>query len=361
MSGVQLRGVRKSFGEVDVIRGVDLDVADGEFCVFVGPSGCGKSTLLRLVSGLEDATGGTISIGGRDVTHEEPADRGVAMVFQSYALYPHMNVYDNMAFGLKMTGHPKSDIDRRVRRAAAILELDPLLDRRPAAMSGGQRQRVAIGRAIVREPDVFLFDEPLSNLDAELRVAMRLEIAKLHDDLDSTMIYVTHDQTEAMTLADKIVVLRAGVVEQVGSPIGLYDDPDNAFVAGFIGSPRMNFVAGTVAEADGTHAQVELPSLGGTVLPVRARGTAPQPGTAVTVGIRPEHMDTEGASGSTFQARTQVVEQLGGVSYLYLDVGGDEPLTVEHKGHARLRDGETATVGIEPGRAMMFDGEGRRI
>ena len=236
MATVRLDGVTKSFGEVEVIRGVDLDIADGEFAVFVGPSGCGKSTLLRLVSGLEETTGGAIRIGGRDVTRVEPADRGVAMVFQSYALYPHMSVYDNMAFGLKMTGHDRRLIDERVRAAAAILELTPLLDRKPAAMSGGQRQRVAIGRAIVREPDVFLFDEPLSNLDAELRVAMRLEIAKLHDSLTSTMIYVTHDQTEAMTLADKIVVLRAGIVEQVGSPIGLYDDPDNAFVAGFIGS-----------------------------------------------------------------------------------------------------------------------------
>ena len=361
MSGVQLADVRKSFGEVDVIKGVDLDIEEGEFVVFVGPSGCGKSTLLRLVSGLEDVTAGTIRIGGRDVTRVEPADRGVAMVFQSYALYPHMNVYDNMAFGLKMTGHPKADIDRRVRRAADILELQPLLDRKPAAMSGGQRQRVAIGRAIVREPDVFLFDEPLSNLDAELRVAMRLEIAKLHNDLDSTMIYVTHDQTEAMTLADKIVVLRAGIVEQVGSPIGLYDDPDNAFVAGFIGSPRMNFVAGEVTGNDGTDGTVRIPSLGNVELPVRPRGAMPATGAAVTVGIRPEHMETEAPTGSTFQAPTSVVEQLGGVSYLYLDIGAAEPLTVEQKGHARIRDGEMATVGVEPGRAMMFDAHGERI
>ncbi|MEO1558022.1 MAG: ATP-binding cassette domain-containing protein, partial [Pseudomonadota bacterium] len=227
MAEVVLRDVRKSFGSVDVIHGVDLDIKDGEFIVFVGPSGCGKSTLLRLISGLEEISSGSIQIGDEDVSHAEPADRGVAMVFQSYALYPHMTVYDNMAFGLKMNGFAKSEIDARVQKAAKILELGPLLDRKPAAMSGGQRQRVAIGRSIVREPKVFLFDEPLSNLDAELRVQMRLEIAKLHNDLDSTMIYVTHDQTEAMTLADRIVVLRAGVVEQFGSPLELYDNPDN--------------------------------------------------------------------------------------------------------------------------------------
>ena len=361
MATVQLDGVTKSFGEVDVIRGVDLDIRDGEFVVFVGPSGCGKSTLLRLVSGLEETTAGTIHIAGRDVTRAEPADRGVAMVFQSYALYPHMNVYDNMAFGLKMTGHSKALIDERVRRAAQILELEPLLERKPAAMSGGQRQRVAIGRAIVREPDVFLFDEPLSNLDAELRVAMRLEIAKLHDSLTSTMIYVTHDQTEAMTLADKIVVLRAGVVEQVGSPIGLYDDPDNAFVAGFIGSPRMNFLPGHVAQGgNGAGVPVDVPALGATV-PVAPRGAAPAPGTPVSVGIRPEHFAQADTAPTSFRAPVSVVEQLGGVSYLYLDVGGEEPLTVEQKGHSRLRHGEQAQLGIEPGRAMMFDADGSRL
>ena len=358
MSGVVLRDVRKSFGDVHVIKGVDLDIEEGEFVVFVGPSGCGKSTLLRLVSGLEEVTAGTIAIGGRDVTRVEPADRGVAMVFQTYALYPHMSVYDNMAFGLKMTGHPKQDIDVRVRKAASILELEHLLDRKPAAMSGGQRQRVAIGRSIVREPDVFLFDEPLSNLDAELRVAMRLEIAKLHNDLDSTMIYVTHDQTEAMTLADKIVVLRAGIVEQVGSPIGLYDDPDNQFVAGFIGSPRMNFMEGTVEGGGngangGAGVNVTVPAIGATIS-VRPRGEAPAPGTPVMVGIRPEHFTTPEESAITFEAPVSVVEQLGGVSYLYLDVGGDVPMTVEQKGHSRVRDGERALIGIEPGTAMMF-------
>ncbi len=241
MAGLNLINVKKSFGSVDVIHGVDLEVDDGEFVVFVGPSGCGKSTLLRLVAGLEETTSGAISIDGYDVTSVEPADRGIAMVFQSYALYPHMTVAENMGFGLKMTGTPKSEVDMRVSKAAEILHLNVLLDRKPKQLSGGQRQRVAIGRSIVREPKIFLFDEPLSNLDAELRVQMRLEISKLHKELGATMIYVTHDQVEAMTLADKIVVLRDGIIEQAGQPMDIYRDPDNVFVAGFIGSPRMNF------------------------------------------------------------------------------------------------------------------------
>ncbi|MEL6967177.1 MAG: sn-glycerol-3-phosphate ABC transporter ATP-binding protein UgpC [Pseudomonadota bacterium] len=361
MSGVVLQQVKKSFGDVDVIHGVDLDIQDGEFVVFVGPSGCGKSTLLRLVSGLEDTSDGQIAIGGRDVTHVEPSARGVAMVFQSYALYPHMTVYDNMAFGLKMTGHDKADIERRVQRAAQILELEPLLSRKPKAMSGGQRQRVAIGRAIVREPDVFLFDEPLSNLDAELRVQMRLEIAKLHNDLGSTMIYVTHDQTEAMTLADKIVVLRAGRVEQFGSPLDLYDNPDNAFVGGFIGSPRMNFLDCTVTTADADSASVTVPALGDLVLTVKTRDRSPKVGEAVQIGLRPEHFVSAAESQFTFKAPTTVVEQLGGVSYLYLNIGGGEPLTVEQKGHSSVRDGQVAEVGIDPTRAMLFDGDGLRV
>ena len=248
MTGVTLKDVVKRFGDVQVIHGVDLKVEDGEFCVFVGPSGCGKSTLLRMIAGLEETSSGAIRIGARDVTQVDPSERGVAMVFQTYALYPHMTVAENMGFGLKMTGHPKAEVDRKVAEAARILKLEPLLDRKPKALSGGQRQRVAIGRAIVRGPEVFLFDEPLSNLDAELRVEMRVEIARLHREIGATMIYVTHDQVEAMTLADKIVVLRAGRIEQVGKPLDLYNNPDNKFVAGFIGSPAMNFVAG-VAEA----------------------------------------------------------------------------------------------------------------
>ena len=361
MAGLELRDVRKSFGEVDVIRGVDLSIDDGEFVVFVGPSGCGKSTLLRLISGLEDTTSGTIEIGERDVTRVEPAERGVAMVFQSYALYPHMTVYDNMAFGLKMTGHDKDFIDERVQRAAEILELKPLLDRKPKAMSGGQRQRVAIGRSIVREPKVFLFDEPLSNLDAELRVQMRLEIAKLHNDLDATMVYVTHDQTEAMTLADKIVVLRAGIVEQVGSPLELYDNPDNEFVAGFIGSPRMNFIDGEVTATTPTTANVVIPRLGNVTVEITTRDRSPARGEAVTVGLRPEHFVPADAAKTTFTAKTQVVEQLGGVSYLYLDLLDGHQMTVEQKGHSTIHDGEMADIGIDESTAMLFGKDGLRV
>ncbi|MFD0915015.1 ABC transporter ATP-binding protein [Pseudahrensia aquimaris] len=361
MAGVQLHGVKKSFGDVHVIHGVDLTIDDGDFVVFVGPSGCGKSTLLRLISGLEETTDGSLSISGRDVTHVEPAERGVAMVFQSYALYPHMSVYDNMAFGLKMGGADPEEIDRRVQAAAEILELKPLLDRKPKAMSGGQRQRVAIGRAIVRKPDVFLFDEPLSNLDAELRVQMRLEIAKLHNDLGATMIYVTHDQTEAMTLADKIVVLRAGIVEQYGSPLDLYDNPDNEFVAGFIGSPRMNFIDGEVVSTTKTKAKVTMPSLGDLKIDVATRDRSPDKGEAIKVGLRPEHfIDAKGAK-HTFKAPTTVVEQLGGVSYLYLNIGGGTPLTVEQKGHTAFRDGEVAQFGVDPSTAMLFGQDGLRI
>ena len=361
MAGVTLTNVKKSFGAVDVIKGVDLQIEDGEFIVFVGPSGCGKSTLLRLVSGLEDISSGQIEIGDEDVTHTEPSERGVAMVFQSYALYPHMTVYDNMAFGLKMTGHDKEEIDVRVQKAAGILELGPLLDRKPAAMSGGQRQRVAIGRSIVREPKVFLFDEPLSNLDAELRVQMRLEIAKLHNELDSTMIYVTHDQTEAMTLADKIVVLRAGIVEQFGSPLELYDNPDNEFVAGFIGSPRMNFVEGEVQSSKKGSAKVLVPSLGNVKIDVSTRDRTPGKGEAVKVGIRPEHFIEAKGAKHKFKAPTTVVEQLGGNSFLYLNVGGNAPLTIEQKGHSSVTDGQIAEIGIDPTAAMLFGQDGLRI
>ena len=246
MSRVALTNVKKQYGDLEVIHGIDLSIDEGEFCVFVGPSGCGKSTLLRMIAGLEETTAGQIAIGDRDVTKSDPAARGVAMVFQSYALYPHMTVAENMGFGLKMTGHPKAEITAKVAEASRILKLNDYLDRKPKALSGGQRQRVAIGRAIVRGPEVFLFHEPLSNLDAELRVDMRVEIARLHKEIGATMIYVTHDQVEAMTLADKIVVLRAGVIEQVGAPMALYHDPANKFVAGFIGSPAMNFLKGRV-------------------------------------------------------------------------------------------------------------------
>ena len=281
MSGVKLRNTFKKYGEVQVIHGVDLDIEDGEFCVFVGPSGCGKSTLLRMIAGLEETTNGTIQIGTRDVTQADPADRGVAMVFQTYALYPHMSVAENMGFGLKMTGHPKSEIQSKVSEASRILKLDEYLDRKPKALSGGQRQRVAIGRAIVRGPEVFLFDEPLSNLDAELRVDMRVEIARLHKEIGATMIYVTHDQVEAMTLADKIVVLRDGNVEQVGAPMELYHDPENKFVAGFIGSPAMNFLDGIVRSN-----QIIVPALNDH--PIETSIQLPADGSKVTVGLIPK-------------------------------------------------------------------------
>lgn len=361
MAGVKLTNVKKSFGDVHVIHGVDLEINDGEFIVFVGPSGCGKSTLLRLVSGLEETSSGQIEIGDVDVTHTEPSERGVAMVFQSYALYPHMTVYDNMAFGLKMNGFERNGIDERVQKAAKILELGPLLERKPAAMSGGQRQRVAIGRSIVREPKVFLFDEPLSNLDAELRVQMRLEIAKLHNDLDSTMIYVTHDQTEAMTLADKIVVLRAGIVEQYGSPLELYDNPDNEFVAGFIGSPRMNFLDAEVTSTKKGSVKIAIPAIGNLKIDVSTRDRTPEKGESVKVGIRPEHFISTADSKFKFKAPTTVVEQLGGNSYLYLNAGGSAPLTVEQKGHTQVRDGEIASVGVDPTTAMLFGADGLRI
>ena len=312
MAGVALQNVMKQFGDIKVIHGIDLQIEDGEFCVFVGPSGCGKSTLLRMVAGLEETSGGAIHIGARDVTKADPAERGVAMVFQTYALYPHMTVAENMGFGLKMTGHPKAEVAAKVKEASRILKLDEYLGRKPKALSGGQRQRVAIGRAIVRGPQVFLFDEPLSNLDAELRVEMRVEIARLHRELGTTMIYVTHDQVEAMTLDDKIEVLRKGRIEQVGAPLELYQNPDNRFVAGFIGSPAMNFVAGKVEKAGSVSAK----GLSGTV----STGAAlPGSGADVIVGLRPQHLRLDMA-GNTH--RVEMTEALGGViSFLLTEKG----------------------------------------
>ncbi|MBC7740495.1 MAG: ATP-binding cassette domain-containing protein, partial [Candidatus Saccharibacteria bacterium] len=281
MSQIQLDRLSKTFGAVQVLKEVSLSIDKGEFTVFVGPSGCGKSTLLRCIAGLEDITSGTLTIGGQRMNDVDPATRGLAMVFQSYALYPHMTVADNMSFGLRMAHRPKAEIAQKVARAAAILQLEPLLDRKPAALSGGQRQRVAIGRAIVRDPQVFLFDEPLSNLDAELRVQTRVEIAKLHQALGNTIIYVTHDQTEAMTLAQKIVVMRAGRIEQVGPPMHLYNDPDNAFVAGFIGSPRMNFLACTVGQDGRTLTAAGISFAAPVATPL-------VPGQSLQLGIRPD-------------------------------------------------------------------------
>jgi lactose/L-arabinose transport system ATP-binding protein len=344
MSGVTLNKVIKRYGDVQVIHGIDLEIKDGEFCVFVGPSGCGKSTLLRMVAGLEETTEGEMHIGDRNVTRMDPSERGVAMVFQTYALYPHMTVRDNMGFGLKMNGHPKAVITEKVAEATRILKLEDYLDRKPAALSGGQRQRVSIGRAIVRGPEVFLFDEPLSNLDAELRVEMRVEIARLHKEIGATMIYVTHDQVEAMTLADKIVVLRAGVIEQVGAPMDLYRDPDNKFVAGFIGSPAMNFMAGTVGTGE-----VDVPNLS-TAIP-----TAIAPaykGHAVTVGLRPEHLVID-RTGDTLTV--DMVESLGGVSYAYLTGPAGERMVVEERGDERVSEGDKVNVTFDPSRLYLFD------
>jgi lactose/L-arabinose transport system ATP-binding protein len=351
MSGVTLQKVVKRYGEAQVIHGVDLTVEDGEFCVFVGPSGCGKSTLLRMVAGLEETTAGAIRIGARDVTKADPAERGVSMVFQTYALYPHMTVAENMGFGLKMTGHPKAEIAQKVAEAARILKLEEYLNRKPKALSGGQRQRVAIGRAIVRGPEVFLFDEPLSNLDAELRVEMRVEIARLHREIGATMIYVTHDQVEAMTLADKIVVLRKGKVEQVGKPLDLYHDPDNKFVAGFIGSPAMNFVAGTVEGAG----KVAVPGLAATI----ATGAAlPGAGAKVTVGLRPQHLFV--TEGDTH--RVDMTEALGGVSFIHLTAPTGEKLVIEARGDAFARPGAMVGLAHDEAQAMFFaDGTDLRL
>ncbi|NBB98344.1 MAG: sn-glycerol-3-phosphate ABC transporter ATP-binding protein UgpC [Alphaproteobacteria bacterium] len=351
MSGVTLENVIKTYGDVQVIHGIDLQVENGEFCVFVGPSGCGKSTLMRMVAGLEETTSGQITIGGRDVTRLDPSQRGVAMVFQTYALYPHMTVAENMGFGLRMNGVPKDQITTKVAEAARILKLDPLLDRKPKALSGGQRQRVAIGRTIVRGPEVFLFDEPLSNLDAELRVDMRVEIAALHKQLGATMIYVTHDQVEAMTLADKIVVLRDGRVEQVGAPLDLYRDPDNRFVAGFIGSPAMNFLGGQVAAG-----ALSIPALpGAPALPVGL----PPDDTRIEFGIRPEHVRID-PDGHGF--RLDLIEKLGGISYAYLYATTGERLIVAEDGETTLSGDTDVGIRFDPARAFLFDAKtGKRL
>ncbi|MFD1252661.1 Maltose/maltodextrin import ATP-binding protein MalK [Devosia equisanguinis] len=348
MAGLALSNVQKAFGQTQIIHGVDLDIADGEFVVFVGPSGCGKSTLLRMIAGLESVTDGKIAIGSRDVTDVDPSERGVAMVFQSYALYPHMSVRDNIGFGLRMNGVPRLEVDRKVADAAAALHLTDLLDRKPKQLSGGQRQRVAIGRAIVRQPDVFLFDEPLSNLDAELRVQMRLEIARLHAELGATMIYVTHDQVEAMTLADKIVVLRAGRVEQAGTPLSLYDDPANLFVAGFIGSPRMNFLR-AAPDVDGT---IRLPDHGNVPVPLTL-AAAPQPAQKLLLGIRPEHFAPN--QDVRLSLKVDLVEHLGGASYAYVGSGSAYPLTIEMRDARDVGRGTVLETSFDSRRAFLFD------
>jgi len=331
MGALTLSKVTKSFGKTDVIKGVDLHVNEGEFCVFVGPSGCGKSTLLRMIAGLEDVTSGTVTLDKRDITDEAPAKREIAMVFQTYALYPHLTVRDNMSLALKQAGEPRANIDKATARAAAMLALEPYLDRRPAELSGGQRQRVAIGRAIVRTPKLFLFDEPLSNLDAALRVQTRIEIARLHRELGATMVYVTHDQVEAMTLADKIVVLRAGIVEQTGSPMELYNNPANTFVAGFIGSPQMNFLKSAALGERGD-----------------------------TTGIRPEHLTLSRDRG-TIPGTVSHVEKLGGETLVYVRTEPHGLLTVRLFGEHDYTVDEPVHLTPDGTRAFHFDAAGQRL
>jgi len=360
MAELSLKNVVKRYGALEVIHGANLEVKDGEFVVFVGPSGCGKSTLLRMIAGLEDISGGDIVIGGKTVSDADPADRGIAMVFQSYALYPHMTVAENLSFGLRMNGNPKADTQKRVSRAAEILQINELMDRRPKQLSGGQRQRVAIGRAIVREPQVFLFDEPLSNLDAELRVQMRVEISRLHKQLGTTMIYVTHDQTEAMTLADKIVVLRAGNIEQVGAPLDLYDDPANRFVAGFVGSPKMNFLDATVvgSGADSVTLALDSDPEVRLTLPIKE---GVNEGAKVSLGIRPEHFADAAGGDADLTVHVDVAEHLGNTSYVYARTEGGEQLIIERPESRDVGNRDRLTVGLSARRAFLFDSKGDRL
>jgi multiple sugar transport system ATP-binding protein len=356
MADVSLSGVRKSFGPVEILHGIDLDVKDGEFVVFVGPSGCGKSTLLRLIAGLEKATTGELKIGGRVVNNLPPAERKIAMVFQSYALYPHMTVYRNMAFGLKFTSAGKAEVDSRVRKAADILQLTPYLGRKPRDLSGGQRQRVAIGRAIVREPAVFLFDEPLSNLDAALRINTRIEIAKLHRELSATTIYVTHDQVEAMTLATKIVVLNQGNIEQVGAPLALYHRPANLFVAGFIGSPRMNLIKGKIARIEGG---VTVAADAGGEVTLSVEAAAAKAGDQVTLGIRPEHTAESGATGLSVAGAVDAVEHLGESSFIYMHLDDGTNLIVREPGDSPATPGSRFSTTAAASMIHLFDQAGR--
>ncbi len=352
MADLKLNKVIKRFGEVQTIHGVDLDIKHGEFVVFVGPSGCGKSTLLRMIAGLETISDGEVIIDGLTVNDVSPSDRGIAMVFQSYALYPHMTVKENMSFGLRLAKRPKEEIEQRVGEAARILKLEPLLDRLPKQLSGGQRQRVAIGRTIVRNPKVFLFDEPLSNLDAELRVQMRVEISKLHEQLGNTMVYVTHDQVEAMTMADKIVVLRDGRVEQVGAPLELYHNPVNQFVAGFIGSPRMNFLNAKVLQMDGTKAQLQLS--GGEQFSM----TLDRPvkvGDVLLMGIRPEHLLIGETGDVNISLNVDVVEALGGTTFAYTQYAGEDQVVVVADGSHIIPRGKTIDVSFKLDHVHLFD------
>ncbi|MEP2704129.1 MAG: ABC transporter ATP-binding protein [Roseibium sp.] len=351
MGAIQLKGVEKWFGDLQVIKGIDLEIQDGEFVIFVGPSGCGKSTLLRLISGLEESSRGAIDIDGKDVTALPPSGRGLSMVFQSYALYPHMTVRENVGFGLKTAGESKAEIDRKVNAASDVLKLTDYLERRPKALSGGQRQRVAIGRAIVREPSAFLFDEPLSNLDAALRVEMRFEIARLHKSLGTTMIYVTHDQVEAMTLADKIVVLQAGEIEQVGSPRELYERPDNLFVAQFIGSPKMNVLPCSV-EGDA----FSLQGHGGGHYPYAGASEKP-----VRLGIRPEHIIVVAPEAGHCTGTVEVAEYLGADTFLYVALDGLETILVRINGSDTIEEGARIGLIFDETRMHFFDADGKSV
>ena len=355
MASLTLRGIVRDYGTLRVIHGIDLDVAEGEFVVFVGPSGCGKSTLLRMIAGLDRPSGGDILIDGVRVNERSAAERGLAMVFQSYALYPHMTVRQNLAFGLENQRMPRAEIDRRIAEAARMLQIEHLLARKPGQLSGGQRQRVAIGRTVTREPGIFLFDEPLSNLDAELRVQMRVELSELHQRLGATMIYVTHDQTEAMTMADRIVVLRAGRLEQAGAPLDLYNNPANRFVAGFIGSPRMNFLNATVTEAGPGGVRVRVGDLPEIALAGIAGAAS---GETAVLGVRPEHLGFVDAGG--LPGTVDLVEHMGGESYVYMTLGDGERITVRRPGQTALRSGEAVQAAVTAeGIAHLFrSGEG---
>ena len=357
MEKLYVNSVYKSFDSTEVIHGVDLSVKDNEFAVFVGPSGCGKSTLLRLIAGLEDVNHGEISIEGERVEHLPPAKRGIAMVFQSYALYPHMTVFENMSFGLRLAKINKQTIQKKVQEAADTLQITELLQRKPKELSGGQRQRVAIGRAIVREPKIFLFDEPLSNLDAKLRVQMRIELTKLHQKLNATMIYVTHDQVEAMTMADKIVVLNEGNVEQIGSPLDLYNKPKNSFVAGFIGSPAMNFLDGSITGISNKEVEVQFGQKSKLItnfIPL----TNSKTGDSVKFGIRPEHCKLEGNGDCNITGKVFAVERLGGETYLYILSDEGTEMTVHAPGDRVVSEGEKITIGVNKLECHLFDSGG---
>ncbi|ANP88442.1 MULTISPECIES: ABC transporter ATP-binding protein [Rhizobium] len=357
MTGLTLKDIRKSYGSVDVLHGIDLDIKQGEFIVFVGPSGCGKSTLLRMIAGLEAITGGEMYIDGHLVNDVPPSKRGIAMVFQSYALYPHMTVFDNMAFGMKIAGESKQEIDRRVKAAAESLQLTQYLGRLPKALSGGQRQRVAIGRAICRDPKVFLFDEPLSNLDAALRVATRIEIARLNEQMaDTTMIYVTHDQVEAMTLADRIVVLSAGNIEQVGAPLDLYERPANLFVAKFIGSPAMNIIPATIS---GTGSQTTVTLTGGMSVTLDVATDATEMGKQASFGVRPEDLGVADGADYLFEGEVSIVEALGEVTLLYIEglVPG-EPIVVKLPGIYDVKKGQRMRFAADRQKLHLFDATG---